>query len=72
MRRPVLARRLGQPVQLGRGAFDQRGLEDQILGRIADQVQFGKHDQVRACRLGAVARGEHRIGIAGKIADTTG
>jgi hypothetical protein len=70
-RRAAIGRRPGQQFQLSRGAFDQGRLEDQVLGRIADQVELREHHQVRSPASffrRALARGEHCRGIAGKVA----
>jgi hypothetical protein len=66
-RRAAVRRRRRQRIELGRRALDESGLEDQVLGRIADQLQLGKDDEVGALRL--LTRGEHRGGVAGDVAD---
>ena len=56
-----------QSVQLRNRQIAKRGLAHQILGGIADQLLFGKNDQVNVpCPRPPF---KHRIGIAGKIAD---
>mgnify|MGYP000036948542 CR=1 FL=1 len=64
--RTAVRGRCREPRELGLGARDQRRFQHQILGRIADQLQFWEDDQVAILRLGA--RLQHRIGIAGHIA----
>ena len=66
-RRAAIAGRLRHRLELGGGAFDQRRLENQVLGRVADQLQLGKDDQVGPLRLGP--RGEHRRRVAGDVTD---
>jgi hypothetical protein len=68
-RRTAVAGGPRELLQLGRRAFDQRGLEDQVLGRIADQVELGKDDQVGPGRRGARSRRQHRRGVGGKVAN---
>jgi hypothetical protein len=46
---------------------DKLGLEDQILGRIARQLQLREHDQIGA--LGLVPPFEHRRRIGFEVAD---
>ena len=60
---------LSQIFQFGGGAFDQRGFEYQILGRIADQLHFGENDQIGPGGLGPCAGGQHCGGITSDIAD---
>ena len=61
---------LRQPVEMIIGLVEQGGLEHQILGRIADQLQFGIDDQVRA--LGAGAPFQHGVGIGPGVAHGLG
>ena len=68
-RRPAIGRNAGHALQLLGSALDQRGFQHQILGRIADQLHFREDDQVGPGGPGPLARGEHRPGIAGNIAD---
>ena len=69
-RRPRSCGSSSQPVQLRLSALPQRWLQHQILRRIADQLQFGEHDQiaVRSRPVGC----NHRIGIAAQIAHALG
>jgi len=67
-RRAALRRRLRHRLQFRRRPRHKAGLEHQIFGRIADQLQFGEHDQIGPRLLGAIPRGEHPGSIAGQIA----
>ena len=53
---------------LGGGALDQRGLQHQVLGRIADQLHLGKDDQIAGPGL-LRAPSSIAVGIAGEVAD---
>ena len=66
-RRAAARGRLCQPLELGGRPLDQRWLEHQILGRIADQVELGKDDQVAVPR--SLARGQNAGSITRDIAD---
>ena len=68
-RRAAIGGGLGQQFQLHGGAFDQRGLQHQVFGRIADQAQFGENHQVGPGGGGAPACGQHRGGVGGKVAN---
>ena len=57
----------GQVLQLGGGALHQGGFQHQILGRIADEVQLGKGDEIRAILPRARPRAKHGSGIAGEV-----
>src|SRR5690606_24441928 len=59
-----LGRELGKQL---RRPFGERGLEDQILGRIADQLELGVEDEVGIAVPGAHLA--HRGGVGGEIAD---
>ncbi len=48
---------------------DERGPQEQVLGRIAGDRQLGEDDEVRARRLGGVIGVEDALGIAGEVAD---
>ena len=66
-RRSAVSRRRRQRLDRDSGALDQRGLQDQVLRRIADQLHLGIDDEVDA--LGPLPDSEHRRRVGGKIAD---
>ena len=57
----------GRPAGLLKG-----GLQHQILGRIAREVEFGRHHDVGAERGGLRARLAQPVAIAGNVADDRG
>ena len=65
-RRTPIRRGPGQPLQLFARAPGQGGLENEVLGRIADQLQLGIADQIGVWI--ACPHRQHRIGIARQIA----
>ena len=66
---PAVGRGIDQPLGGLHRAAHEIGLEHKILGRIADQLKFGKHHQLGALGRGLRAPVEHCRGIGGKVAD---
>ncbi len=66
-RRPRLGRRGNELVGAFMRAADKLGLQHQVLGRIADQLQFRAEQQVGTLR--PAPHLEHRRGIAFEVAD---
>jgi hypothetical protein len=66
-RRAAIGAGLDETVDLFGRAPVERRLQHQILGRVADQLEFGEDDQV--CGAGLRAPLQHRVGVGREIAD---
>jgi hypothetical protein len=65
-RRPGRCGGRNQPRGFLSGGTDQCGLQHQILGRIADQLQLGAQQQIGA--RGFIAHRQHRRAVGGEVA----